>query len=281
MNLNRFIKSIVSRLEWTAEDFLWFVLKPYYKYGRSPYDRNDFAIGITTYKDRYHPCLRPLLNKAGLLFPEARIIIAANGHYDRKSQSVYMKKIERFCRRFNNVSLITFNDPVGLSKMWNTIIDQAGRPVVLIMNDDVKIGIRFRKFMDTSGILKDDIATINSSWSHYVISQKTVSMAGKFDEGFKEIGGEDDDYLARLAIDEIEANDYQTHTLISRRFRDRKGSVLNSFGKDMSKERGGYSTLNSNYLEKKWEVRSSPFPGSVRVAQRNGTYWKPRTGTIS
>lgn len=281
MNFNRLIKRTVSRLEWAAEDFLWFVLKPYYKSGRSHYDRNDFAIGITTYKDRYHACLRPLLNKVGLLFPETRIIIAANGHYDRTSQSDYLRKIERFCSKFNNVSLITFNDPVGLSKMWNTIIDQAGRPVVLIMNDDVKIRIRFRKFMSTSGILKDHIATINSSWSHYVISQKTASMTGKFDEGLNEIGGEDDDYLARLAIDEIEVNDYQTHTLISRRFRDRKGSVLNSFGKDMSKERGGYSTLNSNYLEKKWEVRSSPFPGGVRVAQRNGTYWKPRTGTIS
>jgi hypothetical protein len=81
-----------------------------------------------------------------------------------------------------------------------------------------------------------------------MISKSVVSEAGWFDENFHEIGGEDDDYLARLAMHGIRPVDFKTDTIARSGKKSRRNTRINSYGRDMSKEAGGYSTLNTKYL---------------------------------
>jgi hypothetical protein len=53
-----------------------------------------------------------------------------------------------------------------------------------------------------------------------------------------------------------------------------KAPLLNSYGRDMSKEAGGYSTLNTEYLLGKWETSDEYAEGAVEVAGRKRRYWK-------
>jgi len=88
------------------------------------------------------------------------------------------------------------------------------------------------------------------------------------------MGGEDDDYLARMAMAGLNAQSLATGMLSSRSKKRMKAPRLNSFGRDMSKEAGGYSTLNTEYLLGKWETSEEYFEGAVEVAGRKRRYWK-------
>lgn len=236
----------------------------------------DLTIGITTYKDRYSGFLKPLLKRLLILLPECRIIITANGHVNSDEQAVYLKKIIAHCSKLPNVHLIYYDDPQGLSFLWNTIISNSVAGKILLLNDDLKIKTGFRRFLSESGILSDNVATINSSWSNFLISRSIIESIGPFDEGLRELGGEDDDYLARLAMHGMKPENYFTDTIAGKRKRKRHISGVNSYGRDMSKESGGYSSINTGYLFNKWEISDEYFPGAVEVKGRKHRYWKLR-----
>lgn len=237
---------------------------------------NQFTIGITTFMDRFETCLKPLLAKLSVLFPDCHIIVLANGHVRKQEQAEYISEIEKYCSKFSNVQLITFFEPMGLSYLWNTLIRNSNSSSVLILNDDIRIKRSFRNFISCSGICTVQIATINRSWSHFIISKTVVSEAGWFDENFLEIGGEDDDYLARLAMNGIKPGDFETNTIARSEKKTRRNPKINSYGRDMSGEAGGYSTLNVKYLAEKWETANEYFDGAVEVPGRKTRYWKLR-----
>lgn len=270
------IRGIVTRAGWMLDDFIWLFAAPVCRFVLPRRPPVGITIGITTYKERFKNCLKPLLPRMHVLFPRDQIIVIVNGHYQKKEQEDYIREVSEYCRRFPNVEVESYIDPRGLSFLWNRLIKRALADDILILNDDIKIRCGFRNFIKRKDFRQTSAGLINMSLSHFKISKNVTAEIGYFDEGFTEIGGEDDDYLARLAIAGIEVNNFQTDTISRRKLRTR-GNVLNSYGKDMSEERGGYSTVNSDYLENKWEIRAEPFPGAVEVPLRKNKYWKLRS----
>ncbi len=269
----RFAKA-VSRAGWLFESLTWYIRAPFCRRLLLRRPPLNLSIGVTTYKDRFDGCLRPLIKKLSILFPNEQIIVIANGHYLVAEQKEFIRKFDAFCARFRNVEREGYEDPRGLSFLWNRIIKRAASENILILNDDIMIRGGFRRFIEVSGITGAPVATINSSWSHFKISRSVIERVGLFDEGFIEIGGEDDDYLARMAMAGLQATNLATGTLTSRSKRRMKAPRLNSYGRDMSKEAGGYSTLNTDYLLSKWESSDEYLEGAAEVVGRKRRYWK-------
>lgn len=259
------------KLSWIFEDLIWIVLKPLLHKARY---HSDITIGITTFMDRYDNCLKPLVKKMVALFPENQIIVIVNGHVKKKEQAEYLNAIESFCRKLPNVELISYEDPKGLSFLWNTLVKHAKTENVLILNDDVKIKYSFPKWIAQSDIQHSDMAIINGSWSHFIISKSIIASVGWFDEGLLEIGGEDDDYAARLAVSKIKTADLKTSAIAGRLKAKQKRLTVNSYGKNMNDESHGYSTCNNRYLAEKWDMRNEPFEGAIEVSGRLMRYWK-------
>jgi len=276
MDLNSLINKAINRFKWYFDSCYW----EFCRFLRKQPDHNAseiaLTIGITTFLNRYDYCFKPLLIKTAFLFPECQIIVAANGNVLKEKQQIYLSEIRKFCNLFSNVELIEYSDPMGLSHLWNLIIFRAANRKVLMLNDDLKIRVGFRKFILESGIVNESVATINSSWSHFLISMDIFNLTGQFDEGLKEIGGEDDDYMARLAMLSIEPGNYRTDAIASKDKKRGRAGGFNSYGKDMSKEEGGYSTLNVNYLNGKWKISDEYFDGAVEIRRRKNRYWKLR-----
>ncbi|MBN2666410.1 MAG: glycosyltransferase family 2 protein, partial [Bacteroidales bacterium] len=228
------------------------------------------------YKDRFDSCLKPLLPKVASLFPKEQVIVIANGHYQREQQGRYIERFNAFCSRYGRIMTVTYADPVGLSRLWNRIIEEAQYPKVLILNDDILIRPGFRRLVRRLMTRNEPLVTVNGSWSHFLITTGAVESVGLFDEGLREIGGEDDDYLARMAFAGVMPGNMVTSTISGRSKRRMKAGGLNSYGRDMSVQVGGYSTLNTEYLLSKWETSDSYFEGAVEVPGRKTRYWKPR-----
>lgn len=270
------INKAVRRLAWAMESITWPLRAPFLRYRFSRSEPLGLTIGITTYMDRFESCLKPVLSRIASLFPGEQVIVIANGHYLEDNQRSYIDRFRKFCSRFGNVEEEAYLDPRGLSSLWNRIIEKAGYPKILILNDDIILKPGFRPLIKQILAGDNPVVTINSSWSHFVISRDTIASVGLFDEGLKEIGGEDDDYLARMAIAGIRASDVASGTVSGRSKRRMKTGGLNSYGRDMSREAGGYSTLNTGYLLNKWETSDTFFEGAVEVQGRKRRYWKRR-----
>jgi hypothetical protein len=251
-------------------------MAPYYRARFAKCRPLDVSIGVTTYMNRFDSCLKPLLPKLCTLFPNEQVIVIANGHYLAGEQQEYISRFYGLCSRFPGAESEAYADPRGLSSLWNRIIERSTSDNILILNDDIMIKTGFRHFIDE--LLKGHapVSTINGSWSHFLIRKATLEKVGIFDEGFSEIGGEDDDYLARMAIAGLRSELVTTDTISGRSKRRMRVSGLNSYGKDMSKETGGYSTLNTEYLLRKWETADEFFEGAVEVRGRKTRYWKLR-----
>lgn len=272
--IHRFFFRVTSRLGWISDSFRW----RYYKFfsvaaGKI---RSDLPVtfGVTTFLNRFEFHFMPLIERLVFLFPESRIIVTANGSVLKAEQQEYLIRLREFCRRFKNIELITFEEPRGLSHLWNRIMQQAGDDSVVMLNDDLRLKTWFGRFLEGSGILGEDIATINSSWSHFFISQKIFRMTGDFDEELREVGGEDDDYLARLALQGLKPADYRCGGVARSRRRKRRTPEINSYGKDMTKEAYGYSSGNTGYLMSKWEISDEYFEGSVEIPRTRNRFWK-------
>ena len=272
------LRKIINKLTWYMDEFFWIVLR----LNSSKFSQTDVSnvtIGITTFMDRYKSCFKPLLWKVTKLFPDANIIVIANGHVRQDSQLNYLNEIESYCKEYKNVELIKYIEPKGLSYIWNRIIERSITKRVLMLNDDIKIKVAFRKFLVNSGILEEKIAVINKSWSNFIIHQELFNIIGPFDEGLKEIGGEDDDYAARITLLNHKISYYKTKTIGGKLKEKKRKLTTNSYGKNMKKEAFGYSTFNTEYMKGKWISSDQKFEGSVEVENRSPRYWKLKKTT--
>ena len=196
--MDKLTDRIFYKLAWALEAPVWFVMKSFLRSGRITFMQpgspgiTPFTIGITTFMDRFETCLKPLLAKVAVLFPESQVLVVANGHVREEEQKKYITDLEEFCAKFSNVTTVTFTDPRGLSFLWNTIIRKADHQAIMILNDDLRVRWKFRKFISDTAIAEHHVSTINRSWSHFMISRPVVGTVGWFDENFPEIGGEDD-----------------------------------------------------------------------------------------
>lgn len=268
----RLLKKIKIRTYWIYQDFL-FILNIKTKSHIQNSTTSDYAIGITTFLDRYNLFFKDLINKIVYLFPDKEIIVAVNGHIKTTEQTKYLEQISEFTRKFKNVFLIKYNEPQGLSRLWNEILNKSASKKVLMLNDDLKIAPSFRSDFENANVIQERIAVINNTWGHFFISKEIIEEVGWFDENLLEIGGEDDDYCARLAMENIPIKHFNIKSITNFS----KPLKANSYGKDMTGEHR-YSAYNTDYLlNKKWLVANEPFEGSVYVADRAIKYWKLRS----
>jgi hypothetical protein len=285
MKIHQFLKIIKFKALWAIDFIKWkIVFKTGYFKKRKI---NSLSIGVATFMNRYDNCLVPLILKLSKLFPDCEIIIIANGHILKKEQEVYLKKISLFSTNFENVKLFKHNKPKGLSEIWNQIIRVSSNEDVLILNDDVDIKIEFIDSILKLLLTHNKITLLNNSWSQFLISKSLIKIIGGFDEGLKEIGGEDDDYSARLALNNILIDGFDSNTVKSKLKLKKKILKVNSYGKNMNKEYGGYSSFNSEYFNQKWIVSNSDFPGAVEIPEilgrrsRTFKYCKLRNNNIN
>lgn len=272
--IQRFFYRGINRLSWLYDSFLWGFFRLFPPLAWRVRTDLPVTIGITTFLNRYELFFKPLVRKLMFLFPESRIIVAANGSVLRDKQQEYIVSLKEFCSHFRNIELITYEQPMGLSHLWNRIIKKAVDDSVMMLNDDLRLRTGFGKFIERSGILREELATINSSWSHFLISQEFYTLVGEFDEELREIGGEDDDYLARLVMRGLRPADFTFKGIARSRKRRNRVPDINSYGKDMTKEDGGYSTYNIGYLRRKWEIADEYFEGAIEIPRTKNRYWK-------
>ncbi len=269
---------VVNKLRWILDQWRW---KFQFRYSAPDAVQPPLgvSIGIATFMDRYESCLVPLVQKLTFLFPAAEIIVVANGHVKQMEQRAYLSKIAAFCRLYPNVRLIAHQQPRGLSAIWNETILSSKNEQVLLLNDDVDVKTNFGRFLRQAARRRQQLVLLNSSWSHFLICKPLFEAVGPFDEGLKEIGGEDDDYAARLAMQGIAIYHLPTHSITSKLKMHQKKLAVNSYGRNMHEEADGYSTYNADYLEGKWMMSDKPFEGAVYVPKRAVKYWKLRNAS--
>jgi hypothetical protein len=269
---------VVNKLRWILDHWRWkFQLR--YASPDAVQPPLGVSIGIATFMDRYESCLVPLVRKLAFLFPAAEIIVVANGHVKQREQREYLSEIAAFCRLYPNVRLIAHQQPRGLSAIWNETILSSQSEQVLLLNDDVDVKTDFGRFLRQAPCQRQQLVLFNSSWSHFMISKALFEAVGPFDEGLKEIGGEDDDYAARLAMQSIAICHLPTHSITSKLKIHQKKLGVNSYGRNMHEEANGYSSYNADYLEAKWMMSDQPFEGAVYVPRRAFKYWKLRNAS--
>jgi hypothetical protein len=230
---------------------------------------HDYSIGVTTFIDRFGRNFKKQLSRLNYLFPLNQILVAVNGHYDQQQQVEYLDQVKKFCGQYGNVEIFTYDQPQGLSRLWNQLILRSRNERIIILNDDLLISYFFRKNLEGSGVLQESVALLNNSWAHFLISRQVIKLNGWFDERFVEIGGEDDDFHVRLAINGLELPRYNVPGIRN------LGLIpkINSYGQaDSARER--YSKKNTDFLYRKWTIAGRPFDQSHYIVKSQGNYWK-------
>ncbi len=240
-------KEFLYKMYWKVIRMSWKV----YPLKNAVTKRNaPYAIGITTYLDRYETLFKPFLRQLIKIFPDIEIIVTVNGHYDSTAQLKYLQQITAFTKQFHNVKVIGFEDAQSLSKLWNLLLLNSSSEILFIFNDDLEISPLFRNRMERSGILQERIALINQSWSHFMITKAIVKEVGWFDERFPAIGNEDEDYESRLALKEIS---YKIFSL--RSIRPIVTQPLTySYGVAVEVINEKYLKSNKVFFDSKWEI---------------------------
>ncbi|MFN2336943.1 MAG: hypothetical protein ABR560_08235, partial [Bacteroidales bacterium] len=112
---NRFFSRVWNRLGWIYDSFLWGFYRLFPASAGSIKTDLPLPIGVTTFLNRYEIYFKPLVRKLVFLFPECRLIVVANGSVLRKEQQKYLHELKEFCSAYDNIELIAYDDPRGLS----------------------------------------------------------------------------------------------------------------------------------------------------------------------
>ena len=254
MKYKFYIILIFKRLYWSLIPLFW----KFFKLQRGK-ERTNFiyTIGIVTYVDRYSLFFKPLIKNLVKIFPDTEFTIAINGYYDQGIQKKYLTEIKAYLSNFINVKIVDFMEPQSLSKLWNLVIINSTSEKVLIFNDDILISPSFRRHLERSDVLKSDIGIINSSWSHFIISNKIVLKIGWFDERFPAVGNEDQDYECRLVMNDLLLSEHQIKGLKNVVFLTKNFS----YGKKVDVEEKKYIKQNKIFFDSKWNLSKDPKSG--------------------
>jgi len=223
----------------------------------------EFAIGITTYIERYEGYFKPLYQAISRSFPEVRLCVAVNGHGNAEDQQRYLDRIrQELCSTAPaHHSFVLHDRPAGLTTLWNEILELSLPSPVLILNDDLRIYAWLRRWAEAFDWKATTLTLLNSTWSHFVISSRAIDQLGAFDPGFTGIGFEDMDYTARAGLEGIAIANvlcpyitHQNHQPKSTSFDSVSGRVW-----------GKYTSANQAYFYHKWQ--SCPANEGVFIKQ--------------
>lgn len=212
----------------------------------------SFAIGITTYSERYDRFLKPLHGAITRIFPEVPLTIAVNGHGTAEAQASYLERFQReICDGALPQQRFVLHDRAhGLTTLWNAMLAASpqDRPL-LILNDDLTIHAWLRRWAEAFDWPAAGLSLLNSSWSHFVISPATVALVGAFDPGFPGIGFEDMDYTARAGLAGVPIANHRCGYL---HHQDDKPETT-SFDTVSGRIWGKYTSANQEHFAAQWE----------------------------
>jgi len=210
--------------------------------------KNNYSIGVVTYVARYEKYFIPLIKQLTSVFPDKEIICTINGHPDSSLQIEYLKNVTTFLSQFPNIKYVTYETHQPLAKSFNWLILMSFSPAVLILNDDVKINLLFRKDFERIFAENQDFFVINESWSHFLISKNTIKEIGWFEERLLGMGDEDGDYMIRMTEKGKKINKVLCRGIINYVAKQENPGWKNISGI----AHGKYSTINKEFMAKKW-----------------------------
>jgi len=210
--------------------------------------KNNYSIGVVTYVARYEKYFIPLIKQLNSVFPDKEIICAINGHPDSSLQIKYLKNITAFLKQFPNVKYITYEKHQSLAKCLNWLILMSFSPAILILNDDIKVNLLFRKDFEKVFAENQDFFVINNSWSHFLISKNTIREVGWFEERLLGTGDEDGDYMIRMAEKGKKISKVLCRGIINYVAKQENPGWKNIC--DVAQ--GKYSSINKEFMAKKW-----------------------------
>lgn len=211
-----------------------------------------FAIGITTYSQRYDLYFRSLHQRLTTIFPEVSLVVAVNGHGTPEQQAAYLERFEReICAGAPPHQRFILHDRVyGLTTLWNALLAAApaGLPL-LLLNDDLCVDGFLRRWAEAFNWSQAELTLLNASWSHFVIAPSVVSRVGAFDPAFPGIGFEDMDYTARAGLAGVPIGN---HLCAYLRHQDHKPDTT-SFDERSERVWGKYTSANQAHFAAQWE----------------------------
>ena len=243
---------------WELMNFIWLKIRIS---NREIKPNSVFSFGIVTYVDRYELFFVTFIKSLVFLFPNIEIVVAVNGYHNQVIQNEYLAKIKTYTSNFKNVKLLIYSKPESLSKLWNQIIINSKSNKIFIFNDDIKVSLFFKYFLFRSEIFKDEIALINRSWSHFMISKSIIKKNGWFDERFPAVGNEDEDYESRLVANNINLKSYVINGIKNEIYLTKNFS----YGSNIESINNKYVKANKIFFDKKWKTSADYFPGSFFV----------------
>lgn len=210
----------------------------------------DFAIGITTYIERYDKYFKPLYQSVSRYFPEVKITVSVNGHPKTEDQQRYLLRLqEELCSTAPPHHTFVLRDQAaGLTTMWNEMVHLSQPLPLLILNDDLRIFPWMRRWAESFNWRSAQLTLLNSTWSHFVISKEVIDQVGAFDPGFKGIGFEDMDYTARAGLAALPIGNVLCSYIAHKNHQPSSPS----FGSD--KVWGKYTSQNEEFFYSKWET---------------------------
>lgn len=253
------LRKILYAIRWS----FWVALWPFFyrKHRTADLTNTRFSIGVTTYAARYNTYFKRLILQLSALFPDTEIVVSVNGYYDPDKQRAYLRELHEFLIKFPHVRYSVFEESKGLSSLWNRLIDRSSHEKIIVLNDDLELSPLFRFFLERSAILDHEVAVINKSWSHYLISRSVIGRIGWFDENFPAIGNEDWDYACRLTLAGQEPVQVKVRGI--RNIEDHPDDF--SYGNDLQLVNGKYARTNRDYFYSKWILSPEPRDGFVFV----------------
>lgn len=177
----------------------------------------NYAIGITTFKERFEPYLIPLVQSIKKQRPDQVIWIAVNGENGETFCENYRKNILRFCANFDYVYLFMHAEFRSLAKLWNNIVISNSKDYTLMLNDDVIIKDHFfdrldkihynrehkmgsRSFVIREDCIDEDQPVADSDFSHFMINIEELMKVNWFEERLLCIGHEDLSFTTEYKI---------------------------------------------------------------------------------
>ena len=210
---------------------------------------NNYSIGIVTYVERFEKSFKQLAIELTNQFPDVEKNVILNGFPDSKKQLKYIKEATKFLSEIGFTRVLTYENHQALARGWNLLLINSEAPKVLILNDDCEIKPNFRhEFESQRG--ERDWLFLNQSFSHFLVSKKTIKEVGWFDERFLGIGHEDGDYARRCAKIGYEY-DVNIDCPSLRNLQIQETEV--GFTSDKSMKSGNYSVYNEKFFKKKWK----------------------------
>ena len=217
-------------LQWYQEDKKSNSKSDMHSYG----DIGDFAIVITTFEARFFKYALPLVTEIRK-HTDLPIYITINGNYEKTRDNINLKNFLFAISQFVNVYPIAFANLRGCATLWNSGIEIADSKNYLVLNDDIHINgsSLIDVMLELESVLRNDgLVTINSSFSHFAISEKCLEEVGLFDEHFLGFGEEDGDYIHRYQVEYGKSHvDYKSDNFFNLSDASRDTNIVNSVSK--------------------------------------------------